>query len=173
MNERRACSSRACGAVRQSEPSLTVRAIAAFVLIVAPALQLPAQVDSLRRRSLPAVSQPLEGSGVTVWARNYQGLFIAGLDGALYTPYRPATIQRVQKSLAERGLYAGPMNGILDEPTMKSIYEFQEANNLQRCGIPTPNTRKILEQGSHTDLTFRSRVRRERNGTYLALRSRM
>jgi len=152
---------------------LTVRAIAAFVLIVAPALQVSAQVDSLRRRSLPAESQPLEGSGVPVWAKDHQGLFIAGLDGALYMPYQPATIQRVQKSLAERGLYAGPVNGILDEPTMKSIYAFQEANNLQRCGVPTPNTRKMLEQGSHTDLTSRSRVRRERNGPYPAFRSRM
>jgi hypothetical protein len=47
----------------------------------------------------------------------------------------------------------GPVNGILDLATMKSIYEFQEANaNLQRCGIPTPHTRSMLEQGSHTDL---------------------
>jgi hypothetical protein len=46
------------------------------------------------------------------------------------------------------------MNGNLDWPTMMSIYAFQEANNLQRCGVPTPRTRKMLEQGSHTDLSF-------------------
>jgi hypothetical protein len=46
------------------------------------------------------------------------------------------------------------MNGILDPPTMKSIYAFQEANRLQRCGVPTPRTRKVLEQGSHTDVSF-------------------
>src|SRR5215831_20911370 len=100
MNERRACSLRTCSAVRQCEPSLTVRAIAAFVLIVAPALQAPAQVDSLRRRSLPAESQPLEGSGVPVWAKDHQGLFIAGLDGSLYMPYKPTAIQRDQKQVA-------------------------------------------------------------------------
>jgi hypothetical protein len=82
------------------------------------------------------------------------GPFITGLDGALYIPYRPTTIQRVQKALTERGLYEGPINGILDWPTMKAIYAFQEANNLQRCGVPTPHTRKKLEQGSHTDLSF-------------------
>jgi endonuclease YncB( thermonuclease family) len=121
-----------------------VCAIAVFVLTVAPALPLSAQ-----------------------------RLFIVGLDGALYVPYRPATIQNVQKSLQERGLYDGPMNGVLDGPTMKAIYAFQEANNLQLCGVPTPNTRKMLEQGSHTDLSFRSRIRRERIGPYRAVRSRM
>jgi hypothetical protein len=121
-----------------------VFAIAVFVLTVAPALPLSAQ-----------------------------HLFIVGLDGALYLRYRPATIQNVQKSLQERGLYNGPMNGVLDGPTMKSIYAFQEANNLQRCGVPTPNTRKMLVQGSHTDLSFRSRIRRERIGPSRAVRSRM
>jgi endonuclease YncB( thermonuclease family) len=121
-----------------------VCAIVVFVLTVAPALPLSAQ-----------------------------SVFIVGLDGALYDRYRPATIQSVQKSLQERGLYDGPMNGVLDGPTMKSIYTFQEANNLQRCGVPTPNTRKMLEQGSHTDLSFKSKVRRERTGPYLAIRSRM
>jgi hypothetical protein len=89
-----------------------------------------------------------------VATKGYQRLFIAGLDGARYMPYRQATIQRVQKALRERGLYTGPINGILDWPTMKAIYAFQEANKLQRCGVPTPHTRKMLEQGSHTDLSF-------------------
>jgi hypothetical protein len=64
------------------------------------------------------------------------------------------TLERIQWAIKERGLYAGPrINGILDTPTMKAIYTFQEANhNLQVCGVPTPRTRKMLEQGSHTDL---------------------
>ena len=95
-----------------------------------------------------------EGSGVAVWAKNYPGLLISGLDGAMYAPYPSATIRRVQEALRERGAYAGPINGILDLPTMRSIYLFQEANNLQRCGVPTPRTRKMLVQGSHTDLRF-------------------
>jgi len=103
---------------------------------------------------VPPEPHPLEGSGITVWAKRFRGLSIAGLDGALYDPYRPAAVQRVQRSLRERGLYEGPLNGILDRPTMKSIYAFQVANNLQRCGVPTPHTRKMLEQGSHTDLGF-------------------
>jgi hypothetical protein len=48
----------------------------------------------------------------------------------------------------------GPINGVLDGPTMRAIYAFQEANHLQLCGVPTPHTRKMLAQGSHTDLTF-------------------
>jgi hypothetical protein len=97
---------------------------------------------------------------------------VAGLDGAVYASYRPDIIQRVQRALKERGLYAGPTNGILDRPTMKSIYAFQAVNNLQRCGIPTPHTRRMLEQGSHTDLTFRAKGSRERNAPYVAARSR-
>jgi len=95
----------------------------------------------------------LEGSGQMAWANGLTGYFIAGLDGALYEPYRAATIERIQQSLKARGLYAGPMNGILDSPTMKALYAFQEANhNLQLCGVPTPRTRKMLAQGSHTDV---------------------
>ena len=98
--------------------------------------------------------QQLEGSGKMVWAKGYRGQLIAGLDGALYEPYRAAIIKHVQQVLNERGLYPGPINGILDLPTMKAIYTFQEANhNLQMCGVPTPHTRKMLEQGSHTDLS--------------------
>jgi hypothetical protein len=111
-------------------------------------------------RSLPEEPQLLEGSGIRIWAKDYPGLLVAGLDGAVYTPYQPATLQSVQRRLKERGLYAGPMNGILDRPTMKSIYTFQEVNKLQRCGVPTPYTRKMLEQGSHTDLGFSPRTHR-------------
>jgi hypothetical protein len=114
--------------------SIAASAIAAFLWTLTPQLS--------------------EGSGVAVWAKDYRGVLISGLDGAMYAPYPSATIQRVQKALRERGLYAGPLNGILDLPTMRSIYIFQEANNLQRCGVPTPHTRKMLEQGSHTDLSF-------------------
>ena len=115
--------------------------------------QPPQSLNPIERR-LPAEPQILEGSGVAIWAKGYEGPLIAGLDGSVYDAYRPATVQLVQKALRERGLYGGPINGILDRPTMKSIFAFQEANNLQRCGVPTPHTRKMLEQGSHTDLSF-------------------
>jgi putative peptidoglycan binding protein len=110
-------------------------------------------IPSDMARSAAVEPRTLEGSGVTAWAEKFPGRLIAGLDGSLYVPYKRATIERVQKALIDRGLYAGPANGVLDRPTMKSIYEFQEANfNLQRCGIPTPHTRDMLQQGSHTDL---------------------
>jgi hypothetical protein len=109
-----------------------------------------------RGTSLQPTEQPLlEGSGVTVWAREFPDQLIKGLDGSLYEPYGRTVIERVQKALRDRGLYAGRVNGILDRPTMKSIFTFQEANyQLQRCGVPTPHTRRMLEQGSHTDLSY-------------------
>ena len=121
-------------------------------VVETPAKEPPVEVTPVDT-PVPAEPQLLEGSGETVWAKEFEGQLIAGLDGSLYEPYRDATIARVQMALAERGLYAGPVNGILDWPTMKAIYAFQEASyNLQRCGVPTPHTRKMLEQGSHTDL---------------------
>jgi hypothetical protein len=96
--------------------------------------------------------QVLEDTGKILWAKGYEGILIAGFDDGLYEPYLHAVIERVQLGLRARGLYIGPVNGVLDKPTMESLYAFQTANKiLQRCGIPTPFTRKMLEQGSHTD----------------------
>ena len=73
-------------------------------------------------------------------------------DGGSYGPYRPKAIERIQRALKVRGLYDGPVNGVLDKPTMKAIYAFQRmAGTLQISGVPTPRTRRLLEQGSHTD----------------------
>jgi hypothetical protein len=117
-----------------------------FVETQPPQISVPTATNEPPESILP------EGSGETAWAEDFNGQLIAGLDGELYEPYHPLTIEHTQRTLLERGLYAGPVNGILDDPTMKAIYAFQELNhNLQVCGVPTPRTRKILEQGSHTD----------------------
>jgi putative peptidoglycan binding protein len=85
-------------------------------------------------------------------AAQQAGSAIKGLDGAMYDAYKPLTIERTQQALRARGLYSGPIHGILDLPTMQAIYAFQKASyHLQVCGVPTPRTRMILEQGSHTD----------------------
>ena len=100
-------------------------------------------------------SPQLPGTGQTAWAQGFEGDLIVGLDGALYVAYDAATIKHVQSVMTDRGLYSGPLNGVLDPPTMESIYTFQKANPyLLRCGVPTPRTRKLLEQGSHTDVVF-------------------
>jgi len=135
-----------------------------------PKREPPAEPPMTQSRPLPATpSEPApkqnqaddvqktapqlpRGSGQAVWAEGFTGQLVQGLDGELYTAYRAATIKQVQSVLRERGLYSGPVNGVLDPPTMESIYVFQGANYyLQRCGVPTPMTRKLLEQGSHTD----------------------
>ena len=178
MNAEKLCPSRKWVPIPDSEFWLRVRGIAAFLLTTAlihtagcarnqpvqksepaaaievPAAQVPPDTNQLDEPLAAELELP-EGSGVVPWSKEFWGYLIAGLDGGLYEPYRPAAIQRVQKTLRDRGLYMGPMNGILDLPTMKSIYAFQKAtDNLQRCGIPTPYTRKMLEQGSHTDLSL-------------------
>jgi hypothetical protein len=95
----------------------------------------------------------LPGGGQTPWAKGFEGELIMGLDGQLYDAYNAATIKHVQTLMTNRGLYSGPVNGVLDPPTMESIYSFQEASHsLLKCGVPTPRTRKMLEQGSHTDV---------------------
>jgi hypothetical protein len=123
----------------------------------------PPQASAPLPQSLPPVlsapggrekpePQVLEDSGKILWAKGYEGILIAGFDDGLYEPYRHDVIERIQRALQNRGLYSGPVNGTLDKPTMEALYGFQKANKiLQRCGIPTPFTRKMLEQGSHTD----------------------
>src|SRR4030095_10900636 len=112
------------------------------------------------RAEVQETAAPLHGSGQTAWAQGLEGQLIMGLDGELYLPYSATTIRHVQSVMKHRGLYAGPLNGVLDAPTMESIYAFQEATYyLPRCGVPTPRTRKLLEQGSHTDIASGDRKR--------------
>src|SRR6476620_2544474 len=74
-------------------------------------------------------------SGKTVWAEGFIVALIAGFDGGSYEPYRPKAIERIQRALKVRGLYDGPVNGVLNKPTMKAIYAFQRmAGTLQGCG---------------------------------------
>jgi hypothetical protein len=71
---------------------------------------------------------------------------VRGLDGGDYTPYAPNVIERVQQALQTRGLYNGAIDGVLGETTMEAIAQFQRQNNLQVCGVPTPQTRRLLMQ---------------------------
>jgi hypothetical protein len=119
----------------------------------------PTTLESPRRSEEAEIQEAtpqLPGTtGRTPWAHGFEGDLILGLDGALYVAYDATTIRRVQSVMKDRGLYSGPLNGVLDPPTMESIYTFQEANPyLLRCGVPTPRTRKLLEQGSHTDVAL-------------------
>ena len=122
-----------------------------------PPAQLPAAETPREVKEAPELPQPQPGTGKTVWAREFEGELVQGLDGAVYEPYHAGAIERTQRALTERGLYRGPVNGILDAPTAQAIYDFQKANyNLQICGVPTPRTRILLEQGSHTDARYLS-----------------
>lgn len=117
--------------------------------------------DRLDRAEVQETAAPLPGSGQMAWAKGFEGELIMGLDGEVYPPYSATTIRHVQSVMKNRGLYSGPLNGVLDAPTMESIYTFQDAtHNLLRCGVPTPNTRELLEQGSHTDIGSSDRNRR-------------
>ena len=121
----------------------------------APA-ELPTSQPALPPQPPPQSTEPEAQSfrdvGETAWANGFRGELIAGVDGELYEPYSSTTIRRVQRALKNRDLYPGPISGVLDAPTMKAIYTFQQAvYSLQLCGVPTPRTRWILEQGSNTD----------------------
>jgi hypothetical protein len=138
--------------VPAAEPPITQSRPLPETPLAAPAK--PAQAADARETEPQPdnVNGGSDGTGRPVWAEGFAGQMVQGLDGGVYPAYQPATIRRVQSVLKERSLYSGPINGVLDRPTMASIYAFQEATYaLQRCGVPTPRTRKLLEQGSHTD----------------------
>jgi hypothetical protein len=116
-----------------------------------PLIELPAlpSVDTAPLLELPKAAAEI------VLPTEFRKALILGLDGEFYLPYRPKAIERIQQMLTDRGLYGGPVNGILDESTMEGIYLFQKATyNLPVSGVPTPRTRRLLQQGSHTDLSF-------------------
>jgi peptidoglycan hydrolase-like protein with peptidoglycan-binding domain len=73
-------------------------------------------------------------------------VLIRGLDGGDYQPYAPSVIERVQQELQARNLYSGAIDGVLSQNTMEAIGQFQRENNLQVCGVPTPQTRRLLMQ---------------------------
>lgn len=82
----------------------------------------------------------------TVWVAGKEGTLIRGVDGGEYDPYAVSTVQEVQQALTSKGLYNGPISGVLDQATMDAIAEFQKSNALQVCGVPTPRTREALLQ---------------------------
>src|SRR5262249_36522280 len=84
MKKRKSCLARAC----------KVCAITAFVLAVGSPVSIgsgqnepvqkstpPTSTESPTPQLLPQAPKLLEGSGVAVWAKDYERLFIAGLDG--------------------------------------------------------------------------------------------
>src|SRR5262245_55372439 len=105
--EQRACRLRARNAARQSKIfSIACLCVAWFLIVPAlhataePAQELAKSLsrapgrqpdtrrdanDTGRSSSEPTIT---EGSGITVWAGGFEGQLIAGLDGALYSPYR-------------------------------------------------------------------------------------
>jgi hypothetical protein len=89
------------------------------------------------RSTVLAQAQPQEARPVAL---------VRGLDGGDYEPYASSVVQRVQEALQTRGLYSGAIDGILGEATMEAIGQFQRQNNLQVCGVPTPQTRRLLMQ---------------------------
>jgi hypothetical protein len=113
----------------------------------------PESPHKSEQAQIQETASELPGSGQTSWAKGFEGDLIMGLDGQLYDAYSTATIKHVQTLMTNRGLYSGPVNGVLDPPTMQSLYTFQKGtHSLLHCGVPTPRTRKMLVQGSHTDI---------------------
>jgi len=137
-----------------SKPSVNEPQAVPTPPVLTPSLEAS---DKPEREEVQETATPLPGSGEAVWAQGFEGELIMGLNGELYPRYSATTIEHVQSVMKNRGLYAGPLNGVLDAPTMESIYKFQAAYYLLRCGVPTPRTRQLLEQGSHTDIGGSSR----------------
>jgi len=57
-------------------------------------------------------------------------------------------IEEVQRLLASRGYYTGPINGQLDDATQAALAEFQGAENLPVTGRITPITLARLQQAA-------------------------
>jgi ferric-dicitrate binding protein FerR (iron transport regulator) len=71
-----------------------------------------------------------------------------GLDGRWYPSYRRDVVRWVQQVLKAANVYAGPVNGKLDGPTMEGLQQFQVKAGLHRSGVPTPLTRRALREAA-------------------------
>ncbi len=90
---------------------------------------------------------PAEGAlGTPVWAglKGNGWIMIQGLDGGSYENVCPSVMKNVQVALQAKGLYAGPISGVLDEATLNAIGEYQKANGLRVSGVPSPATRAAM-----------------------------
>jgi peptidoglycan hydrolase-like protein with peptidoglycan-binding domain len=82
--------------------------------------------------------------GEVPWVAGAEGRLVNGLDGGTYAAYDGSTVERVQRALQDEGLYDGPVHGALDRSTMEAVRQFQEENDLQPSGVPSPRTRELL-----------------------------
>ncbi len=69
---------------------------------------------------------------------------VMGLDGEPYAVPGKGTLEKVQKTMKDRGLFRGEVSGHLSERTMTAVAAFQEQNGLAVTGVPAPYTRSVL-----------------------------
>ncbi len=69
---------------------------------------------------------------------------VMGLDGEPYAVPGKGTLEKVQKTMKDRGLFRGEVSGHLSERTMTAVAAFQEQNDLAVTGVPAPYTRSVL-----------------------------
>lgn len=72
---------------------------------------------------------------------------IKGLDDEIYLVYKDSVVERVQETLADQGLYDGPIDGYLEETTQRALAAYQERSGIHQTGVPTPKTRRALFEG--------------------------
>ena len=58
--------------------------------------------------------------------------------------YDPALIRHVQQTLTNRGLHAGPVDGVLGVPAREALKRFQQSENLEATGELNPQTLAAL-----------------------------
>jgi putative peptidoglycan binding protein len=103
------------------------------VAVAASEPEQPITPVQLEPEFQPTEVQLKPDSGETVWAEEF-------FDGGSYGPYRPKVIERIQRALKVRGLYGGPVNGLLDKPTMKAIYAFQRMAGRHSADFRRPHS---------------------------------
>ncbi len=69
---------------------------------------------------------------------------VMGLDGEPYAVPGKGTLEKVQETMKDRGLFRGEVSGHLSERTMTAVAAFQEQNDLAVTGVPAPYTRSVL-----------------------------
>lgn len=75
-------------------------------------------------------------------------LFAAPGDKLIKVGMRGDDVIIVQKLLAETGFYAGPIDGIFGNGTLRALQDFQKANGLPSDGVVGTQTYQYLERAT-------------------------
>ena len=141
------------GLLRRALGRNPIDAIGIFVLVIAAGAILvnalyrqpgphPAPIFSIKPR--PVASEPTGGVVPAMPRARPEGLVTAKPEAGARS--RPDIITDIQRELSHRGLYDGPVDGVLGPKTDSAIRDFEIAAKMKASGEPTEDVLRAIQR---------------------------